>query len=180
MQIKVERDDLLILQDPSRRIAGWGILAVSLVWLIIVVPLAIAQNGILAGLIGVIGSGMFALWAVLILRRSQALFDAKSCCLQVRRGGSGSAKWTIPFDEIEQVYLLRSQGDDGGPPGFLLNVGTSKGDVQLSLTVLARPDADAALDAAASFLKRHNVHFTVPPKPKRWPARVTRPTGNGT
>ncbi len=175
MQVTTDSEDVLVLEDPSRRVAGGIIIAMGVLWLIVVVPLAVQQNGIFVGLIMLPGAGLIGVWGILILRRSRAVFDAQKRRLDVKLGTSRVVDWIVPFEDLEEFYLLRSQADDGGPESFLPFVGTPQGDVQLTSIVLDRDAAEAARDAAVAFLRRHGVDITAPAKPRNWPGWTTRP-----
>ncbi|MEQ8822951.1 MAG: hypothetical protein RIC14_01105 [Filomicrobium sp.] len=165
----------LVLADRHQGVGAGIIFSIAALWLFGVVPLSTIQNGILAGVIAAAGTALPLAWGLLILRRSRAVFDADRRTLQVHRALASRAKpWTIPFDEINELYLHRSS-DEGGPPGFQPFVRTAGGDVQLSLAVFDRETADTALDAAASFLTGAGVTVARREKPKVWPGMKSRP-----
>ena len=60
MEIKVGADGVLVLQGPSRRLAGWTVMAASLLRTVVVVPLAVAQNGLPVGLVALAGAAWIA------------------------------------------------------------------------------------------------------------------------
>ena len=60
LEIKAVTDDVLVLQDPSRRVAGWTVVAASLLWTAVVVPRAVVQNGLPVGLVALAGAGWIA------------------------------------------------------------------------------------------------------------------------
>lgn len=175
MEIKVDTDDVLILEDPGRKVAGWAVIAIGVLWLLFIFPAAMRDNGLIVGSIALAGGGLIVGWGVLILRRSRVVFDARQRRVDVYRSQFGGVDWAVPFQELEELYLLRSQSDEGGPPGFLLIVGTARGDVQLSLAVVGEEVAVPARDAMARFLARNDLDIAVPPKPKGILARVNRP-----
>lgn len=165
----------LVLADGRKSVSAAIIFAIAALWLFIVVPVATMQNGVLAGVIAAAGTALPLALGLLILRRSRAVFDADRRTLQIHRALSSRAKpWTIPFDEIDELYLYRSS-DEGGPAGFQPFVRTAGGDVQLSLAVFDRETADAALDAATSFLTGAGVTVARREKPKVWPGMKSRP-----
>ena len=166
----------LVLADPPRRRAAGVILAISAFWLLVVTPLATAQNGIVIGAIAAVGTLLPLGWGLLIMRRSFVIFDADRKVVEIDRAlQPGAPGWTVPFDEIEELFLLISGSSEGGPPGFQPFMATRTGTVQFSLAVFDREAADAALDAAAAFLRDAGVKVRRAPKPRRMPTAQTRP-----
>ncbi len=176
MKIEEETAQRLVLADPRRPVAAAIIFGITAFCFLVVAPAAVIQNGPFAGLVAVAGSFLPLALGLLVLRRSRAVFDGDRRMLEVRRAVFAKAKtWTVPFDEIEEVYLLRSNNGEGGPPGFLPYIATRGGSVQLTLAVYDRETADAALDAATRFLTNAGIPVQHREKPRNWALMKERP-----
>lgn len=176
MDIEEDTPRRLVLADPRRRVAAGIILAIAAAWLFLGTPLAAEQNGPIVGLIAAAFTALPVAWGLLMLRQSRATFDADRAIVHVRRALLPDPKgWTVPFDEIEELYLDLCGNQDGGPPGFQPFMMTRTGAVQLTMSVYNRETADAALDAAERFLADAGVPVRRAAKPKRWGAMRYRP-----
>lgn len=176
MVIRTNTADRLVLRDPNRYVAGAVVLIIALLWLVLGVPAATEQNGWITGAIAAVATIIPLIFGLLLLSAGQVVFDADTRMAQIQRGFfSKNATWQVPFDEIDALYLGRSSDPDGGPPGFLLYLGTTKGDVQMSLAVYDRTTADAALDAAADLLTAAGVNVNRIQRPRTWPGMQERP-----
>ncbi|MEM9141247.1 MAG: hypothetical protein AAGB15_15570 [Pseudomonadota bacterium] len=173
MEIDRQTETRLVLKDPNRRVFGRAILGLAGLFAVVITPLAIGQNGVIAGIVALAGAGLIGLWGYLILRQAQAIFDAQARRLTIKRSQTEAALWQIPFDQIQELYLTLSR-DESGPDGFQLFVATERGDVQLSFAVYPRHTADSAREAAAEFLSAHGQEVACPKTAKRWPGQ-TRP-----
>ncbi|MEO1198667.1 MAG: hypothetical protein AAFX39_05465 [Pseudomonadota bacterium] len=176
MEIQERTPQRLVIADPGTRWAAAIIFAVAAGWLVIVTPATTAQNGLVIGLISVLGAVLLVGWGLLLLRRSWVTLDADRRIVEVRRALSSSAKgWTIPFDEVEELYVLRSRDSEDGRPQFQPFISTSTGGVQLTLTVLTQETADTVIDDIARFLADAGVLAHRADKPRNWVQMTDRP-----
>ena len=175
MQIEEEQPHRLVLTDPRRPIAASVLFAIAALWFLFVTPSAYQQNGLLTALVAAAGTALPLIWGILLLRRCNVILDGERGVAVVSRSMSPYAKrWTIPFDEISELYLHRSSDPEGGP-GYQPFIGTKQGTVQCTLTVYDQKTADAALDAAARFLSAAGVTVKRCEKPKTWHGWKDRP-----
>ncbi|MEM8813671.1 MAG: hypothetical protein AAGF59_13740 [Pseudomonadota bacterium] len=176
MMIEDESPERLSLVDPPRPIAAGIVLSIAAMWLLIVTPLIFAQNGLVVGLIAALGAALPVTWGFLLLRLSQVVLDGRRHIVEIRRRSSArTPKWSVPFQEIEQLFLHRSSGPDGGRPGFQPFLATKTGSVQLSPTVYDRETAEAALDAIERFLKQTGFEIPRANAPRFLPFAPNRP-----
>ena len=171
MHVKSKTATRLQLADDQSKLAGICVLCFAGLFLLLGSAFA---NALAGRAVAVGGAGLIALWGIMILRPSLTTFDITKKEVVVEQWFLKPRRWNVPFREVTELYILQSKDSDGGPDGFQIYIGTTKGDVQLSAAVLSREAAEHAFQSIADFLIEQDIQATIAERPRQRVAKKLR------